>query len=162
WHQQAYGVRPSDRATQISGPAFDGSVWEVWPYLAAGASVHIPDDTTRLDAALLVRWLAQQQITLAFLPTPLAEAVLRENWPETAALRVLLTGGDRLDQRPATQLPSRLVNHYGPTENTVVSTCAEVLTQDAANAAPTIGTALPSPRAYMLYRHLQPAPIGVP
>ena len=45
WHQQAYGVRPADRATQIAGPAFDASVWEIWPYLTAGASVHIPDDS---------------------------------------------------------------------------------------------------------------------
>jgi microcystin synthetase protein McyB len=162
WHQQAYDVKPADRATQIAGPAFDGSVWEVWPYLAAGASVHIPDDSTRLDAGLMVRWLAERQITLSFLPTPLAEAVLRENWPETVALRVLLTGGDKLNQRPAHKLPFRLVNHYGPTENTVVSTCAEVQTQGASNAAPPIGRPLPNTRAYVLDRHLRPVPIGVP
>ncbi|TMH84907.1 MAG: amino acid adenylation domain-containing protein [Betaproteobacteria bacterium] len=162
WHQQAYDVKPDDRATQIAGPAFDGSVWEVWPYLTAGASVHIPDASTRLDAGLMVRWLAERQITLSFLPTPLAEAVLRENWPETAALRVLLTGGDKLNQRPAHKLPFRLVNHYGPTENSVVSTCAEVTAEGARNAAPPIGRPLPNTRAYVLDRHLQPVPIGVP
>jgi amino acid adenylation domain-containing protein len=161
WHQQAYAVKPADRATQIAAPAFDGSVWEVWPYLAAGASVHIPDESTRLDAGLMVRWLAERQITLAFLPTPLAEAVLRENWPANSALRVLLTGGDKLTHRPAHKLPFRLVNHYGPTENTVVSTCAEV-GEGASKAAPPIGRALPNTRAYVLNRHLQPLPIGVP
>src|SRR5205823_2239176 len=162
WHQQAYDVKPDDRATQIAGPAFDGSVWEVWPYLTAGASVHIPDASTRLDAGLMVRWLAERQITLSFLPTPLAEAVLRENWPETAALRLLLPGGDKLNQRPAHKLPFRLVNHYGPTENSVVSTCAEVTAEGARNAAPPIGRPLPNTRAYVLDRHLQPVPIGVP
>ncbi len=162
WHQQAYEVKPADRATQIAGPAFDASVWELWPYLSAGASVHIADDATRLDAGRMVRWLAEQQITLSFLPTPLAEAVLRENWPETAALRVLLTGGDKLNQRPAKKLPFRLVNHYGPTENTVVSTCAEVRAEGAQGAAPPIGRALPNTRAYVLDAHLQPVPIGVP
>jgi len=124
--------------------------------------VHIPDDSARLDAGLMVRWLAERQITLSFLPTPLAEAVLRENWPETAALRALLTGGDRLNQRPARKLPFRLVNHYGPTENTVVSTCAEVAAEGARSAAPPIGRPLPNTRAYVLDRHLQPVPIGVP
>ena len=137
-------------------------MWELWPYLSAGASVHIADDATRLDAGRMVRWLAEQQITLSFLPTPLAEAVLRENWPETAALRVLLTGGDKLNQRPAKKLPFRLVNHYGPTENTVVSTCAEVSAEGAQGAAPPIGRALPNTRAYVLDAHLQPVPIGVP
>ena len=161
WHQQAYEVSPADRATQIAGPAFDASVWEIWPYLTAGASVHIPDDSTRLDAGLLVRWLAEQQITLAFLPTPLAEAALRERWPRNSALRVLLTGGDRLSQRSTQKLPFRLVNHYGPTENTVVSTCAEVK-EGTSNAAPPIGRPLPNTQAYVVDQHLQPLPIGVP
>src|SRR5262249_35398597 len=148
--------------------AFDGAVWEIWPCLAAGASVHIPDDATRLDAGLMVRWLRDQQITLSFLPTPLAEAVLREEWPATAALRVLLTGGDRLNQWPAQPLPFRLVNHYGPTENTVVSTCCEVRARrrqedpGSASAAPPIGRPLPNTRAYVVDRRLQPVPIGVP
>ena len=161
WHQQAYEVNCADRATQIAAPAFDGSVWEVWPYLAAGASVHIPDESTRLDAGLLVRWLAERQITLAFLPTPLAEAALREKWPANSALRVLLTGGDRLNQRPAHKLPFRLVNHYGPTENTVVSTCAEVK-EGPSSAVPPIGRPLPNTQAYVLDAHLQALPIGVP
>ena len=161
WHRQAYEVTPADRATQIAGPAFDASVWELWPYLAAGASVHIPDDTTRLDPARLVRWLMEQRITLTFLPTPLAEVALRERWPQAGALRALLTGGDRLNQRPAHKLPFRLVNHYGPTENTVVSTCADV-PAGASTTAPAIGRPLPNTRAYVVDARLQPVPIGVP
>jgi len=161
WHQQAYQVTPADRGTQIAGPAFDASVWEIWPYLTAGASVHVPDDNTRLDGRQLVRWLADRQITLTFLPTPLAESVLRESWPQTLALRVLLTGGDRLTYRPTRKLPFRLVNHYGPTENTVVSICAEVCERPG-NAAPPIGRPLPNTQSYVVDRHLQPVPIGVP
>ena len=161
WHQQAYGVTPADRATQIAGPAFDASVWEIWPYLAAGASVHVPDDATRLEAGRLVRWLTEQRITLSFLPTPLAEAALSETWSETTALRVLLTGGDKLTHRPTQNLPFRLINHYGPTENTVVSTCAEVLAGDG-QSPPLIGRPLPNTYAYVLDRQLQPVPIGVP
>src|SRR5688572_15639894 len=156
WHRQAYDVTPADRATQIAAPAFDAAVWEIWPYLAAGASLHIPDERTRLDAGLLARWLAEQGITLAFLPTPLAEAALREPWPRNCRLRVLLTGGDRLNH--GADLPFRLVNHYGPTENTVVSTCAEV----PQKGVPPIGRPLPNTQAYVVDRHLQPVPIGVP
>jgi amino acid adenylation domain-containing protein len=160
WHQRAYEVNPADRATQIAGPAFDASVWELWPYLTAGASVHLPDEATRLDAGALVRWLVEQRITVSFLPTPLAEAALREHWPKDTALRVLLTGGDRLNQRPGQALPFRLVNHYGPTENTVVSTCAEV--ELAIRGAPPIGRPLPNTRAYVVDAHLKPVPVGVP
>ena len=160
WHQRAYEISPSDRATQIAGPAFDASVWELWPYLTAGASVHLPDEATRLNPSALVRWLVAERITVSFLPTPLAEAALRESWPKSTALRVLLTGGDRLNQRPAQKLPFRLINHYGPTENTVVSTCAEV--QLATRGAPPIGRPLPNTRAYVVDARLQPVPVGVP
>ena len=61
-------------------------------------------------------------VTVSFLPTPLAEAVLDERWPETAQLRVLLTGGDRLRRWKREGLGFSLVNHYGPTESTVVAT----------------------------------------
>jgi non-ribosomal peptide synthetase component F len=158
WHREAYRVTPSDRASQIASPAFDAAVWEIWPYLAAGASVHVPDEAARLHARRLVRWLVEQRITLAFLPTPLAEAALREPWPRPCALRALLTGGDKLGQPPAQALPFRVVNHYGPTENTVVSTCAEV----SGTGVPSIGRPLPNTEAYVADRHLQPVPVGVP
>src|SRR5207247_824157 len=39
WHRSRYDVCPADRATQLANPAFDASVWELWPYLTAGASL---------------------------------------------------------------------------------------------------------------------------
>ena len=43
WHHSAFGVGETDRASVLAAPAFDASVWEVWPYLTAGASLHVPD-----------------------------------------------------------------------------------------------------------------------
>ena len=68
----------SDRATLLAGVAFDASAWELWPYLTAGASIHLPDEATRTMPERLVEWLAAERITLCFLPTPLAEAVMDE------------------------------------------------------------------------------------
>src|SRR5438105_5037348 len=33
WHQAAFRVSSSDRASQLSALAFDATVWETWPYL---------------------------------------------------------------------------------------------------------------------------------
>jgi non-ribosomal peptide synthetase component F len=41
WHQSAFGVTSADRATHLASVGFDASVWELWPYLTAGASVHL-------------------------------------------------------------------------------------------------------------------------
>ncbi|HEY0783342.1 MAG TPA: amino acid adenylation domain-containing protein, partial [Thermoanaerobaculia bacterium] len=159
WHQATYGVVPEDRATLVAGPGFDASVWELWPYLTAGASLWIPDEETRTLPAELVAWLASSSITLSFLPTPLAEAVLVEELPERVALRSLLTGGDRLQRSPTAGRPFRLFNHYGPTESTVVATAAAI--EAGATSLP-IGRPIDNVRAWLLDRELQPVPVGVP
>jgi non-ribosomal peptide synthetase component F len=43
WHQQAFSVTPADRASHLAGLSFDAAVWELWSYLAVGASVHLVD-----------------------------------------------------------------------------------------------------------------------
>ena len=163
WHQRTYGVTPQDRATQLAGFSFDASVWELWPYLTAGASVYVVDDDTRASAPGLVQWLNARKITLSFVPTPLAEETLALPWPEHAPLRAMLTGGDKLHRRPDPDLPFGLVNHYGPTENTVVASFAPVAPADGGgNTVPPIGRPIANVQAYVLDRLLRPVPAGVP
>ncbi|GER91675.1 hypothetical protein KDW_58370 [Dictyobacter vulcani] len=161
WHQQSYAVTPDDRATQLAGVAFDACVWEVWPYLTAGASLFVPDEQTRLSPELLQRWLNEQAITISFLPTPLAEQLLAQK-PEDSTLRFLLTGGDALQRRPQANTPFTLVNHYGPTEATVLATAGVVEEQDLGSLrVPSIGRAVAHSSVYVLDQHLQKVPVGV-
>jgi non-ribosomal peptide synthetase component F len=126
WHQRAFNVTAADRAAMHASPGFDASVWELWPYLTAGASVHVVDETLRTSPAGLRDWMVAQGITISFLPTALAERMISLDWPPESALRVLLTGADTLRRRPAKGLPFDLVNNYGPTECTVVATSGKV------------------------------------
>ena len=41
WHREAFALEAGDRCTQIASPGFDASVWEIWPSLACGASIHV-------------------------------------------------------------------------------------------------------------------------
>jgi amino acid adenylation domain-containing protein len=160
WHQRSYRVEPSDRMTQVAGPAFDASVWETWPCLASGASLHIVTDALRADPARLVAWMAAQRITQSFLPTPLAEQVLPLSWPEGTTLRVLMTGGDQLHRGAPAGVPFRLINHYGPTESSVVATCSEV--HPGVDSAPPIGRPISNTQVFILDARMQPVPVGVP
>ncbi len=159
WHQDYYEVTAEDRATQVANPVFDASVWELWPYLTTGASVHVMDEETRVSPRKLLAWLSEQRITLTFLPTPLAEAVLSEPMPDELSLRALLTGGDLLHRGDWQSLPFKLVNHYGPTESTVVATCAEVNAEE--QRAPSIGRPIANTKVYLCDETLQLAPMGV-
>jgi amino acid adenylation domain-containing protein len=163
WHQRLYGVEPADHGTQVASPAFDASIWELWPYLAGGASLYIPDEETRLSPSRMVRWWDEVGITLAYLPTPLAEGVLGEAVPESAQVRALIIGGDRLHRRPRSDVRFRLMNHYGPAEYSVTCTVVEVAPGGEGEALlPTIGRAVDNTRLYVLDRSQQPIPLGVP
>ncbi|MGB9179574.1 MAG: amino acid adenylation domain-containing protein, partial [Pyrinomonadaceae bacterium] len=163
WHQCVYQVTAADRVTQLAGLEFDATVWELWPHLTAGASIHLPDEETRASVSHLAEWLAEEAVTICFLPTPLAELILEEPRIANSTLRLLLTGGDKLHRRPDQSLPFLFVNHYGPTENTVVTTSAHVSAEAAASlAAPSIGRPISNAEVYLLDNNLQPVPVGVP
>jgi amino acid adenylation domain-containing protein len=150
WHQLAFQVSLSDRASHLASLIFDASVWEIWPYLCAGASIHVTDDRVRNDPVRLRDWLIEQQITIAFVPTPLAERIISLEWPPTVPLRYLLTGGDRLQNYPGQNLPFALVNNYGPTECTVVATSGLVSASRTAEILPPIGRPIANTEVYIL------------
>ncbi|HEX9939154.1 MAG TPA: amino acid adenylation domain-containing protein, partial [Longimicrobium sp.] len=161
WHRDAFAVTDADQATQLAGLGFDASVWELWPYLASGAAVHlVADEETRTSPTALRSFLLGTRVTVAFAPTPLAEALLALEWPAETPLRLLLTGGDALLGRPRAELPFELVNNYGPTENTVVATSGVV--GQGSGRAPGIGRPIHNVRAYVLDGRLEPVPVGVP
>jgi len=155
WHQTAFNVSSSDRATLLASPGFDAAVWETWPYLAAGASLHIPSDSTRVSPRALRDWILNNRITISFVPTPLAQRMMFLDWPSRTSLRYLLTGGDVLQQYPPANLPFALVNNYGPTECTVVATSGVVAANGAKSDLPPIGWAITNSSAHVLDENLQ-------
>lgn len=162
WHRQAFEVTCSDRATQLTSPAFDATGWEIWPYLTAGASIYLLDEQTRVSPELLRNWLLRCGITITFLPTALAESVLALEWPTTTTLRFLLTGADTLHRYPPDNLPFALINNYGPSEATVLVTSGRVLPAERAEDAPSIGRPIANTQIYILDEQLQQVPIGEP
>jgi len=162
WHVRAFGLTPADRSALIAGVGFDASAWEVWPVLAAGASLHVVPEEVRTSPEAVRDWLVEQGVTATFLPTPLAEAVQTLDWPRATEMRVLLTGGDRLHQPPPPSLPFVLVNNYGPTEAAVVSTSGVVAPSSRSGRAPSIGRPVDGARLFVVDRALHPVPPGVP
>lgn len=160
WHQSAFEVTPVDRASLLAGVGFDAAVWETWPYLTAGASLHLPDERTRLSPERLRDWLVTEEISISFLPTALAERVMTLAWPASTALSFLLTGADTLRRFPGHNLPFQLVNNYGPTECTVVTTSGFVSPDIGPNTLPTIGRPIANTEVYILDENLQQVPVG--
>ena len=159
WREVAYPLNPQDRTTLLCSPGFDVAVWDTWPTLAAGGTLVVPPAEVRTSPADLAVWLADEQITATFLPTPLAEAVLGERWPSHAVLRLMVTGGSALQRGMPPGLPFTLVNLYGPAECTVGVTTTPVL--PGGPLPPPIGVPIDGVRCYVL-DGLEPVPDGEP
>ena len=150
WHNRVFAVTAADRATHLAGLGFDAAIWEIWPYLCAGATVLLVPDAVRTADVALRQWLIEQKITIGFVPTALAEQLIAADWPADTALRILLTGADRLHLYPRAGLPFVLVNNYGPTECTVVATSGIVAPTADADRLPPIGRPIDHTPLYIL------------
>jgi amino acid adenylation domain-containing protein len=153
WHNKRYSVTHSDRATKYAGFGFDASVWEIFPYLISGAAIYIIEPEMKLDIYRLNGFFEKNKITIAFLPTQVCEQFMTL---QNHSLRVLLTGGDKLKR--FTRQNYQLVNNYGPTENTVVSTS---FTVDGIYGDIPIGKPIDNTKLFVLSKQQQLQPIGV-
>jgi amino acid adenylation domain-containing protein len=162
WHHRAFGVTPNDKATMYASPGFDAAVWEIWPYLTAGASVAVVDESVRTSPEGLREWIVTNEVTISFLPTALAEAMVELPWPANTPMRFLLTGADTLRRYPPAGLPFALVNNYGPTECTVVATSGIVPSDALSGALPSIGNPIDDVQVYLVDEQLQRVPDGTP
>ncbi|WP_274390184.1 amino acid adenylation domain-containing protein [Streptomyces sp. TYQ1024] len=142
WYTGRTGCGPGDRHNLLVGVAFDPHLMELWAGLTSGAALSVAPDDVRWDPQALTDWWRRAGVTVAILPTPLAELVLERPWPRDLPLRHLSTGGDRLRRVPGPDVTARVDNNYGPAEATVLVT-AHALNGTDASAPPPIGTPLP-------------------
>ncbi|TYS32217.1 amino acid adenylation domain-containing protein [Bacillus pumilus] len=154
WHNDAFRVTNADRTAKYAGFGFDASIWEMFPTWIAGAELHIIEEAIRLDMIKLNAYFNDENITVAFLPTQLCEQFMSM---DNHSLRYLLTGGDKLKQ--VKPVPYKLVNNYGPTENTVVATSG-IIEPDQGTLP--IGTAIANTRFYIMGSLYDLSPPGVP
>ncbi len=148
WHREAFGVSRADRASHLASLGFDAAVWEIWPYLCAGATLCLANDEVRSSPQLMQQWMVRERITIGFVPTVHAGPLMTMEWPAATRLRYILTGGDKLHSFPGRQLPFNVVNNYGPAECTVVSTSAVL--EPGSQGTPSIGRAIARASVYLL------------
>ena len=148
-YHEKLGLTHRDGTTMLAHVTFDASVGDLWPCLTCGGTVLIPPPTLLLDVDGAIDWLAQERVTYSFVPTAIAERMLRRPWPQALPLRFLITGGDTLHGRPPDGLPFSILNCYGPTENTVDSTWSTVAASET-GIRPSIGRPVTNVTAYVL------------
>jgi amino acid adenylation domain-containing protein/non-ribosomal peptide synthase protein (TIGR01720 family) len=154
---ERFAVRPGDRVLQYSSPSFDASVLELCMSLPVGAAVVVPPPGPLLGERL-AEVLGGRQVTHALIP-PAALATVPA--AELSDFRTVVVGGEACTAELVHRWAPgrRMINAYGPTESTVVSTWSEPLAPGA--GPPPIGRPILNTRTYVLDGALRPVPVGV-
>ena len=155
-----------DVVGQLASVSFDASTFEIWGALAAGAALVVGREGV-WGAGELGEFLAVRGVSVLWLTAGLFHQVADADAGVFSGLRCLLAGGDVLSgprcRAVLERVPSvRLVNGYGPTENTTFTATHVVRAGDVAGeAAPPIGRPIAGTRVFVLDRWLCPVPAGV-
>lgn len=161
-------IVPGDRVLQLAPAAFDAATYEIWGALLQGARLVLapPGPPSLRD---LAGWLVSWRISVLWLTAALFHAMVDEQLESLCHVRTVLAGGDVLSaahvRRLLGVLPAghRLINGYGPTENTTFTCCHAMASGDR---LPESGVPIGRPIGHTLLRVLEPSgrdcPIGVP
>ena len=151
---------------QFAPISFDASTFEIWGSLLNGARLALmTPGAASLDE--LGRALKRYQVTTLWLTAGLFHLMVDTHLEDLRGLKQLLAGGDVLSaphvRKVVTELKDcRLINGYGPTENTTFTCCYPVDNAASINGSVPIGRAISNSYVYVLDKHLNPSPVGIP
>jgi amino acid adenylation domain-containing protein len=158
WALSVFPVEDLAGVLASTSICFDLSVFEIFVPLSSGGTVILIENLLHLPTLVSCR-----AVTLInTVPSVLTEVVHR--MPLPASVRTVNLAGEPLRRSLVRQLYrqetiQRVFNLYGPTEDTTYSTYALV---EPGDEEPSIGRPITNTQTYILDRHLQPVPVGVP
>jgi amino acid adenylation domain-containing protein/thioester reductase-like protein len=165
-----YDISENDVWSMFHSFSFDFSVWEIYGALLYGGRIAMVPSRVALDPALFVDFCKREKVTVLS-QTPGAfynfmAADLKTDDHELG-IRYVTFGGEALQPKLLADWHQRypetkLINMYGITETTVHVTFKEVTELEIENNVSNVGIPIPTLTTYVMDRHLQLVPVGVP
>jgi amino acid adenylation domain-containing protein len=170
-----YSMTPEDRVLQFCSVSFDIAVEEIFITWFSGATLVFRTEAVPVAIPDFLVWAEQQRITVLDLPTAYWHEWVHE-FPQLKkdvlpqGLRLVIVGGEKPSSQAyatwlaATRNRVRWINTYGPTEISICATAFEPKWKPGTLIPENIpiGRPLANVRVYLLDRHLNPVPVGVP
>ncbi len=131
WRRNCYGFDLQDVILQIPSFSFDSSVEDLFTPLSSGASIVLSEEEHKLNIEHLKRVLINNPVTHFLITPSYYKLFLSQLKDYLAALRVVTVAGesfstDLVNEHFKAFENVRLINEYGPTENSVCSTFFEL------------------------------------
>ncbi|HMZ97947.1 MAG TPA: amino acid adenylation domain-containing protein [Nitrospira sp.] len=163
-----------DRVLQFASLSFDTAAEEIFPCLAAGATLVLRTATMVDSVSGFLDRCRDLNLTILDLPTAywheLVTRMALEQVAFPSSIRSVIIGGERvlpqIVQRWTDLIGAtvRLINTYGPTETTVAVTWSDLTGLEAHDELIgdlPIGRPIPHTSVFVLDRNQQPVPVGV-
>ncbi|GCF07286.1 non-ribosomal peptide synthetase [Dictyobacter arantiisoli] len=159
------GMSAEDRILAVTSLSFDIAVLELLLPLTLGAQVFIVSRAVATNGTDLVHWLEKTRPTLLQATPATWRLLLASGWSgeeqtSNAPGLKMLCGGEVLPQeivQPLLERGASLWNMYGPTETTIWSTLAQVVSEQQI----LIGQPIANTQIYILNAWFAPTPVGV-
>ncbi|MGM1050693.1 MAG: amino acid adenylation domain-containing protein, partial [Bacillota bacterium] len=164
WRKGYYGFNDKDVTLQIPSYTFDSSVADIFTSLISGSSLILIDQDKRLEISYLKNTIIKNEVT-NFLITPSSyNSLLDSGLGDIETLRVITVAGESLRESVLRKhfeifKDVRIINEYGPTENSVCTTVHEIEDKESEVL---IGKPISNISVYILDKHGSLSPIGVP
>ncbi|MCR8842559.1 amino acid adenylation domain-containing protein [Paenibacillus sp. SC116] len=173
WMQTAYPLKEHDVILQKTPITFDVSVWELFWWSFAGASLYLLEPGGEKEPSVMLRTIEEQAVTVMhFVPSMLGVflpyVVDSGRNGELCSLRYVFASGEALKPAHVAGFYSlmergggqcRLINLYGPTEATVDVSYYDC--PDTGVGTIPIGKPIHNIRLYIVDERMRPQPIGV-
>jgi amino acid adenylation domain-containing protein len=167
-----YGITAEDRILQFCSVSFDISIEEIIPCLSQGATLVLRTEEMLASVSTFLKRCEERGITLMSLPTAywheITEVIDSSALSLPPSLRVIIIAGERVLperlsawQRRTSGRPS-LINTYGLTESTIISTAIDLSTVSVQGGEVPIGGPVSNTQLYVLDKNFEPVPVGMP
>jgi amino acid adenylation domain-containing protein len=144
--------------------SFDASTLEIWgALLNGGRLVVMPPQMLSLED--LGRTIREQGVTTLWLTSGFFNLMVEQRLSDLQSVRQLLAGGDVLSARHVRlvleSLPHcRVINGYGPTENTTFTCCYSMQAGDIIPDSVPLGRPIANTQVYILDEQMKPVAAG--
>jgi len=154
---ETFKLQPNHRVLQFASLSFDASIFEIVMALRSGASLYLANKESLLPGKPLIQFLRDNAISHFTLPPAVLKLLPNTELP---ALQTIICAGEScsLELVKLWAKNRHFFNAYGPTEATVWSSIARLTDSKQLS----IGRPISHTQIYILDKHLQPVPIGIP
>ena len=161
WRKKLYKFNKNTTVFQVPSFSFDSSVEDIFTPLISGGKLVLPS-TPKIDINKMCEDIEKYNVNNFLVVPSLYKILLKEKHEKLKNLKIVTIAGEdfnlSLVKEHFKKLPNvRLINEYGPTENSVCSTYYELKPDDIEIY---IGKPINNCKCYCLNNNLQPLPIG--